>query len=79
MTITFENDNDIVLYALERVISHASRTGQIFMAQWVWWLASVIGLEQGLILYINNLQKREQSAPLGDDSGTVHPDRAQQI
>jgi hypothetical protein len=58
MTITFENDNDIIVYALEKVISHARRTQHIFVVQWVWWLASVIGLESGLINHIDNLHRR---------------------
>jgi hypothetical protein len=28
------------------------------VAQCVWWLASIVGLEQGLVNYINNLQSR---------------------
>jgi hypothetical protein len=47
-----------LVYALEKVISHARKTGQIFVAQCVWWLASIIGLEQGLIIYIDNLHSR---------------------
>jgi hypothetical protein len=58
MTITFENDNDVIVYALEKIISHARRTQQIFVAQCVWWLASIIGLEQGLANYIDNIQSR---------------------
>jgi hypothetical protein len=58
MTITFENDNDVIVYALEKVIAYAKRTLQIFAAQCVWWLASVIGLDQGLITFIDNNQSR---------------------
>jgi hypothetical protein len=58
MTITFENDNDVIIYGLQKVISHARRTQQIFVAQCVWWLASIIGLEQGLANYIDNIQSR---------------------
>jgi len=58
MTITFENDNDVIVYALEKVIAHARRTSQIFVAQCVWWLASIIGLELGLVTYIDNIQSR---------------------
>jgi hypothetical protein len=56
MTITFENDNDVIVYALEKIISYARRTQQIFVAQCVWWHASIIGLEQGINNYIDNLQ-----------------------
>jgi hypothetical protein len=58
MTITFENDNDVIVYALEKVISYARRTQQIFVAQCVWWLASIIGVEPGLANYIDNIQSR---------------------
>jgi hypothetical protein len=58
MTITFENDNDVIVYALEKVISYARRTQQIFVAQCVWWLASIIGLEQGLANFIDTIQSR---------------------
>jgi hypothetical protein len=34
MTITFENDNDVIVYALERIIVYARRTQQIFVAQY---------------------------------------------
>jgi len=60
MTITFENNNDVIVYALEKVISYARRTQQIFVAQCVWWLASIIGLEQGLVNYIDNIQTRQK-------------------
>jgi hypothetical protein len=79
MTITFENDNDVIVYALEKVISHARNTQQIFVAQCIWWLASIIGLEKELISYIDNLPQRENVGSLQDYSGNVHPDRAQQI
>jgi len=61
MPIIFENDNDIIIHALECVVSYARRTQQIFVAQCVWWLASIIGLEQGLILHIDKLQDREDT------------------
>jgi len=59
MTITFENDNDVMVYALEKIIFYARKFQQIFVAQCVWWLASVIGLELELIFHIDNLQSRE--------------------
>jgi hypothetical protein len=79
MTITFENNNDVIICAFEKVISYARKNQQIFVAQCVWWLASIIGLEQGLVIHIDNLQKREYSAPLKDHPGIVHSDKAQQI
>jgi len=60
MTITFENDNDVIVYALEKIIAHARRTQQVFVAQCVWWLVSIIGPEQGLVNYIDNIQSRQE-------------------
>jgi len=74
MTITFENENDVIVYAFEKIISYARRTQQIFVAQCVWWLASIIGLESGLVIHIDNLRKRESLSTLEKEDGTVHPD-----
>jgi len=93
MTITFENDNDVIVYGLEKIISYARENQYIFLAQSVWWIASVIGLQQGLIIHIDNLKNRETvisdtaskaiSVARIDcnqkDEGKVHPDRIGQI
>jgi hypothetical protein len=92
MTVTFENDNDIIVYALEKIISYARRTQQIFVEQCVWWLALIIGLETGLVNHIDNLRKREdvlkqarvseerREVPEEDQSfQQVHPDRVAHI
>jgi len=44
----------------KKIISHARRNQQIFAANCVWWLASLIGLESGLISYIDTLRSREE-------------------
>jgi hypothetical protein len=92
MTITFENDNDIIVYALEKIISHARRTQQVFVAQCIWWLASIIGLEIGLVNHIDILQKRKevlsQDQLFEEDHRVpdqdqhcqqIHPDRRPQV
>jgi len=61
MTITFENDNDVIVYALKKVIAYARRTQQIFVVQCVWWLASVVELEQELIAQIDNSRKQSEA------------------
>jgi hypothetical protein len=58
MTLSFESDNDVIIYALKKIIGYARRTQQIFVAQCIWWLASVIGLESGLALHIDKLHGR---------------------
>jgi hypothetical protein len=70
MTITFQNDIDIIVYALEKIISYTRRNQYIFLAQSIWWISSIIGLQQGLVDYINNLKRRSnitiQEAPQQD-------------
>ena len=57
MTITFENDRDVIIYALEKIISYARNNQYIFLAQSVWWIASILELQEGLIIHINNLKE----------------------
>jgi len=54
MTITFDNDNDVIVYILKKIISYAEDTQYIFLAQSVWWISSMIGVQQGLIVHIDN-------------------------
>lgn len=63
MTDTFENDNDVIMYALEKVISYARDNRYIFLAQSVWSIASVIGLMAGLVDYIDSLRKQSDIRP----------------
>jgi hypothetical protein len=42
----------------KKVIAYARKSQQIFVAQCVWWLASVIGHELGLFNHTDNLQSR---------------------
>jgi hypothetical protein len=82
MTLTFENDNDIIIYALEKIISFARSNQYIFLAQSVWWISSIIGLQQGLVTHIDNLQCLHSSMdePWSEDVSGVPrdlPDGAQ--
>jgi hypothetical protein len=43
MMITFAGDSDIIVYALEKNISHARNNQYIFLAQSIWWIAAIIG------------------------------------
>jgi hypothetical protein len=58
MTIIFENNNDVIVYALEKIIAFARDNHYIFLAQSVWWISSIIGLQQGLIRHIDNIRER---------------------
>jgi len=63
MTIAFENDNNVIIYALEQIISFARKNQNIFIAQCVWWLSSIIGVQHGLVTPIDNIRIR---AIIGD-------------
>jgi hypothetical protein len=58
MTITFENDSDVIVYALENIISFARDNRYFFVANCVWWIAGILGLESGLMIFIDNLESR---------------------
>jgi len=83
MTITFENNNDIIIYALEKIIDYARKNQYIFVVQSVWWIASIIGLEKGLVTHIDNLciQSEVYQAPAiaGNNPSGIHPDRLLQL
>jgi len=55
---------------LEKVISFARDNQYIFLAQSVWWISSILGIQEGLIIHINNLKKRHQKS----DSSTKNSD-----
>jgi hypothetical protein len=83
MTFSFKNDNDIIVYALEKVVSYASRFQHVFLAQCVWWLASVIGLEQELVTFIDIQHSRYGKTVWPESSGVLNteladPDQQQQ-
>ena len=59
MTITFENDNDIIVYALEKIVSYARELQYFFVWNCVCWIASVIGLDEQLRKYIDNLAEMQ--------------------
>jgi len=71
VTITFENDNDVIVYALEKIISYARRTQQILKAHCVRWLASIVGLETGLVSHIDNLRTPSETTCQDTKSGSI--------
>jgi hypothetical protein len=55
MSITFDNDSDVIVYALEKIISFARETQYLFVANFVWWIAGITGLDSSLTIHIDNL------------------------
>jgi len=60
MMITFDNDNNVIIYALKKIISFARNNHYIFLALSIWWISSLIGLQQGLAIHINDLKERTE-------------------
>jgi hypothetical protein len=87
MTITFENHNDVIGYALETTISYPRNNHYIVLAQSVWCMSSIIGLQKGLIAHIDCLSIRSNIGNLevqGDSTEqsrlpNVHPSRIEKV
>jgi len=73
MTVTFENENDSIIYALEKIICYARDNRYIFVAQSVWWIASVVGLSEGLATHIDNLRIRFEASHLISEEDQLSP------
>jgi hypothetical protein len=65
MTTTFESDQDVIIYALEKIISFARDNQYIFLAQSIWWISSIIGLQQELVIHIDKLRGNVSQRPTG--------------
>jgi hypothetical protein len=59
MTITFEKDADVIVYALEKIISFARENQYLFVVNCAWWIAGIIGLDSGFTIFIDNLEARK--------------------
>jgi hypothetical protein len=51
----------MLLYTLWRTLSFGRDSKYIFVRQCVWWLASIIGLQHGLVIHIDNRKVRVNS------------------
>jgi hypothetical protein len=60
MTITFEKDNDVIVYAHEKIIAFARENQYLFVANCAWWIVGILGLDSGLTIYIDTLEVRNQ-------------------
>jgi hypothetical protein len=59
MTITFEMDADVIVYALKKMISFARENQYLFVANCAWWIAGITGLDSGLTIFIDNLETQK--------------------
>jgi hypothetical protein len=80
MTLTFENDNNVIVYALEKIISYSRENQYIFLAESIWWISLIIGLQQGLVIFIDNLKIRSNNSKTAivldtQNNHYIHPSR----
>jgi len=61
MPITFGNDSDVIVYALEKIIFFARNIQYLFVGNCVWCIAGIIGLDDNLRIHIDNLTLRERT------------------
>jgi hypothetical protein len=71
MTISFDNSNDVIVYALEKIISICRDHHHLYAAQCVWWLAAITGLQEGLVIHIDNLRAPRIPAITGSSNNPV--------
>jgi hypothetical protein len=56
MARTFEKGCHLIIYTFEKMITHVRNSQYIFLAQSVLWIASVLGLQLGSVIHIDNLR-----------------------
>jgi len=61
MPIIFKNDSDVIVYAPKKIISFARNIQYLFVANCVWWIAGIKGLDDDLRIHIDNLTLRERT------------------
>jgi hypothetical protein len=86
MTITFESEEDVIVYGLQKIISYARDNSYIFLAQSIWWISSILGLQEELVIHIDHLKAQKEAirATIPDTKISsldidIHPDRLANI
>jgi hypothetical protein len=80
MTYTFNTEREVIIFALERIISYAKEYNYYFVANSTWWIASIKGLDKELRNYIdvlervNSNQSRAISATPRDIARSISPE-----
>lgn len=64
MTISFKNNSDVIVYAIEKIISYARDNLYIFLAQSIWWTFSIIRLQSELIAHIDIRHYHSENGPV---------------
>ena len=65
MTITFEKEEDVIVYALEKISSYAREYQYFFLANCTWWIASIYGWDEHLRYYIDNWEYKQPTVARG--------------
>jgi hypothetical protein len=57
----FESEEDVIVYGLEKIIFYARDNSYIFLAPSIWWISSILGLQEELVIHIDH-QKAQKEA-----------------
>lgn len=83
MDITLETNKDVIVYALKKIISHTRNNHYIVLEQSVWWISPILGLQEELIIHIDNQKVREDidksELPVHSKESRIHPARVGRI
>jgi hypothetical protein len=79
MTVTFENQNDIIVYTPEKIICYATCNHNVIVALCIWWCAVIVGLQEWLIIHTNILRIQREVSHIPSTTNltlaTVHSNR----
>jgi hypothetical protein len=75
MKVTFKNHNNIIVQTIENDRAYTRDNQYLSIAEYIWCLASSIGIEQGLVIHSNNLrssinQTKQPTTPTPSDVTT---------
>jgi hypothetical protein len=71
MTVTFQDDNSIVIYALGKILCFARQNQYIFVADCIWWIAALVGINEGQASYIDSLH-HQRHIEVPEVFGSLH-------
>ena len=59
MTITFENESEVLLYSFGKLITIFRAKSYLFAAQCVWWLSALVNLQPELVQWLHIVNRQE--------------------
>jgi len=54
VSITFDNEADIILWTLAKLLVTFEQRQYLFVAQWIWWIATIVQLDPALQYFLRH-------------------------